>query len=247
MLGITDHGAPASPRAFVSRREVPDKKGDWVPLIWGPSYTTGLSVSGRLDWLDYAAEIKNASLSSRPDAWEPTNVSFERPTVTGRLGVRPGPEWAFGASFSEGPCLLGDPLGPLPAETSLSDFDQTTFGVDAAYQHHHLQLWAESFHSRFEVPRAGGAGITADHVEAKYKLTARWWAALRWNQSFSGQVPDGLGGETDWDRDAWRADLSVGCRLTEHAQAKIQYSHGDQSGDDPEGDRLLATQLTIRF
>src|SRR5882724_9636274 len=32
------------------------------PIIWGPSYASGISVSGRLDRFDYAVEMKNASL-----------------------------------------------------------------------------------------------------------------------------------------------------------------------------------------
>ncbi|MEO5738436.1 MAG: hypothetical protein ABIQ82_13360, partial [Variovorax sp.] len=35
-----------------------------VPIVWGPSYATGLSVAGHLGKFEYAAEVKNASLSS---------------------------------------------------------------------------------------------------------------------------------------------------------------------------------------
>ena len=80
-----------------------------------------------------------------------------------------------------------------------------------------------------------------------FRLFAQLFAALRWNQSFFGEVPDGRGGTAEWDRDAWRADLSLGWRISRHVQAKIQYSIGDRKGDDPEGDQLLATQLTVRF
>ena len=55
------------------------------PLIWGPSYATGFSVTGRIWKIDYAAELKNASLASRPDSWSATDLGFEQPTISGRL------------------------------------------------------------------------------------------------------------------------------------------------------------------
>lgn len=238
VLGMTDRSVPPTPTAFLNRQNIPDKKADWVPLIWGPSYASGASVSGRIDWFDYAVEIKNASISSRPDAWDLGNVSLDHPTVTARLGARPSPEWAFGTSFSHGSYLLTE---------ANQSADQTTWGLDASYQHHHWQLWGELMYSSFEVPNVGDAECVFYYLEAKYKITAQLFAALRWNQSFFGDVPNGLGGSAEWDRDAWRADLSLGWRISRHVQAKIQYSVGDKAGRDAEGDQLLATQLTVRF
>src|SRR5437762_10907491 len=54
------------------------------PVIWGPSYASGISVSGRLDRFDYAVEMKNESLSSRPESWTVTESGFEPPTFSGR-------------------------------------------------------------------------------------------------------------------------------------------------------------------
>lgn len=238
VLAMSDRSVPPSPAAMLNRRNIADKKADWVPLLWGPSYASGLSISGRLDWFDYAMEIKNASISSRPDAWDLTQRNFDHPTFTTRLGARPSPEWSFGTSFSHGSYLLDE------ANRSA---DQTTFGLDAGYQHHHWQLWGEVMYSNFEVPNVGDAECVFYYLEAKYKITAQLFAALRWNQSFFGDVPDGLGGSSAWDRDAWRVDLALGWRFSRHVQAKLQYSVGDKNGADVEGDHLLATQLTVRF
>ena len=73
ILGMTDRSVPPTPAAFLNRKNIADKKADWIPLIWGPSYASGAAVSGRIDWFDYALEIKNASISSRPDAWDLSN------------------------------------------------------------------------------------------------------------------------------------------------------------------------------
>jgi hypothetical protein len=79
-----------------------DARIEYIPVIWGPSYASGVSVAGRLGKLEYAAEIKNASLSSRPESWDATRIGFEHPTVSGRLGYRPNPTWNFGFSASDG-------------------------------------------------------------------------------------------------------------------------------------------------
>src|SRR5947209_12963637 len=58
---ISDKIAPASPLDFVHRFD--NEKYQFNPVIWGPSYASGISLSGRLGRFDYAAEMKNASLS----------------------------------------------------------------------------------------------------------------------------------------------------------------------------------------
>src|SRR5437773_3067353 len=72
---ISDKIAPGSPLDFVHRFE-PEAKYEFNPVIWGPSYTSGISVSGRLGKFDYAAEMKNSSLSSRLESWNLTDVGF---------------------------------------------------------------------------------------------------------------------------------------------------------------------------
>src|SRR6266540_1812452 len=64
VTAIKDKYAPYSPLYFIY---APYSQGKYAfnPVIWGPSYASGISVSGRLGRFDYAVEIKNASLSSR--------------------------------------------------------------------------------------------------------------------------------------------------------------------------------------
>src|SRR4051794_11685996 len=77
---------------------VPAEKYEYAPIIWGPSYATGVSVAGRIGKFDYAAEVKNASLSSRPESWPINRMDFDNPTVSGRVGFRPNEMWTFGFS-----------------------------------------------------------------------------------------------------------------------------------------------------
>src|SRR5438128_9235512 len=85
ITAIGDKSAPASPQDFVRSFEA-DAKYEFNPVIWGPSYASGISVSGRLGRFDYAAEMKNSSLSSRPESWSVTAIGFEHPSFAARLG-----------------------------------------------------------------------------------------------------------------------------------------------------------------
>ncbi|HTG45878.1 MAG TPA: hypothetical protein VK633_15265, partial [Verrucomicrobiae bacterium] len=64
---IYDSEAPESVSDFV--RINAEERYEYNPVIWGPSYATGVSLAGRFGPMEYAAEMKNAALSSRPEAW----------------------------------------------------------------------------------------------------------------------------------------------------------------------------------
>lgn len=243
MLPITDRtAAPAA--GFANRRNVPENRQTWVPILWGPSYASGASVFGRTQHFDYAVEVKNASISSRPEAWDVVQNGWDATTFTGRLGWRPAPEWTLGTSFSHGPYLLEEAEPTLTRGQDYRDYDQTTFGLDAGYAHGPWQLWGELMTSTFEVPNVGEVHVVSGFLEARRRLGARTWAAARWNQSWFGNLP---GTSREWDRDGWRLDLAIGHRLSRNLQAKLQYSLAERTGHDQEGDHLLAAQVTLRF
>jgi hypothetical protein len=247
VLVITDHVAPASPAAFLARRNKFDDKRTWVPVIWGPSYASGGSIFGRIDKYEYAFEVKNVALSSRPYAWDARRHPWESPLVSGRVGYRPNAMWSVGASFSHGPYLL-PPDQPLFAGGPIKDeFKQTTIGHDIAFAWRHWQVWAEAFASRFEVPNVGDADTLAYYLEARYKLTPRVFLAGRWNQQFFDKVPAGAGGSQRWDRDIWRIEAAAGYRFDRHLQSKVQYSFSHQNGPLQQGEQLVAGQITLKF
>src|SRR5216110_336799 len=64
VTAIQDRYAPFSPADFIYSPYYLQKY-EFNPVIWGPSYGSGLSISGKLGRFDYAIEMKNASLSSR--------------------------------------------------------------------------------------------------------------------------------------------------------------------------------------
>ena len=117
---------------------------------------------------------------------------------------------------------------------------------DTGFAWHHLQVWAEIYASRFEIPNVGDADTVAYYAEAKYKFTPRLFTALRWNQQVFGNISH-RGVPTRWGRDVWRVDAAPGFRFTPHIQLKFQLSlqHGDTGARAYS--RALATQLTVRF
>jgi hypothetical protein len=242
----SDVKAPPSRSAFLDRRRIADKKREWVPLVWGPSYTSGAAVFMRRGAADLALEVKNASLSSRPAVWDARHRGFAHPTVSGRVGWRPSAAWGLGASLSGG-TYLRDDVDARAAGFRVGAHQQELAAVDATYAWRHVQLWAEAFVGRFEVPRVGNADRVAYYVEGRYKLTPRFFAALRWNEQFFGDVENDAGRDRSWDQDAWRVDAALGCRVDRHVQAKLQYSYTHQRGALQQGEQLVAAQVTLKF
>lgn len=245
VTGISDIGVPTSVQDFV--KVPPDEKYEQNPIIWGPSYTTGVSVTGRVGKFDYAAEIKNTALASRPQSWDAANTGFDHPTFDGRVGFRPDQAWRFGFSASDGPYLQAETAAMLPPGQRIGDYRERLLGQDISFAWHHLQLWAEFYEASFAVPRLGDASTFACYFEGRYKFIPQLFGALRWNQQLFGTIGDGEGGRVQWGHDTWRVDAALGYRFTAHAQLKLQYSLQRGNFGANAWNHLLATQFTVRF
>lgn len=217
-----------------------------LPIVWGPNYTTGIAISGSAGPVDYAAELKNSSLSSRPEVWNAFETGFDHPTVSARLGFRPNEMWNFGVSGSRG-AYLRESAEYIPFGKSYADYYETVVAQDASFEWHHWQLWAEVFEARFELPYIGNADTLAYYLEAKYKLTPQLFAALRWNQQFFGTVTDTSGVRAPWDYDRSRVDAALTYRLTTHTQVKLQYTVEIPHPSDERTSHTVAAQFTLRF
>lgn len=253
LTAIWDGAAPSSSTVLLNWAHLSGGPSDEyadkrlrLPVIWGPSYTSGIAAMGEVGRWTYAAEIKNASLSSRPKSWSWGSDGLSNATVSGRLGFRPNIMWNLGASVSTGTYLRPVALATLAPGFGLQDYRQVVVGQDVGFAWRHWQIWAEYFYSRFEIPTIGPADTRAYYVEAKYKFTPRLSLALRWNQQTYGRIRH-LGGMTPWGRDAWRIDQAVVYRFTPHVQLKFQTSllHENARGW---GERVnFAAQVTARF
>ena len=217
-----------------------------LPIIWGPSYASGFAVLGTIEKFDYALELKNSALASRPESWDVTNVGLEDPTFSGRVGFRPNEMWNFGFSGSAGPYLQSQAGSTLPRNGDIDDYRELLLGQDISFAWHHWQFWAEFYETRFEVPRIGHADVFSYYLETKYKFTPQLFGAVRWNQQVFGTVNDD-GKQVQWGNDVWRVDAAVGCRFTNYLQGKLQYSFTRTDSKIQVGEQLIATQFTIKF
>ncbi|MEO5961168.1 MAG: hypothetical protein ABIZ49_10170 [Opitutaceae bacterium] len=233
------HVRPGLP-ADVTARE----KDLRLPIVWGPSYATGIAAAGDVGRFRYAFELKHASLSSRPETWSHMRGHWQHPTVSGHVGYRPNEMWNIGVSASAGSYL--QPAAPTGAGHGRGDYRQLVIAQDIAFAWHHVQVWTEVYGARFEIPGVGNADTLAYYAEAKYKFGPRLFGALRWNQQLYGAIPD-RGVETRWGKNASRLDLGAGFRFSPHTQLKLQYNL--QQGDTAprKNGRLLAGQFTLRF
>ena len=245
VTAVGDKSAPASPQGFVGRFD--HGKYQFNPVIWGPNYATGAAVSGRLGQFDYAAEIKNSSLSSRPESWNATDNGFDDPSFNARVGFRPNQTWNFGVSASEGPYFRPEAEPTLPRGRDIDDYREFVLGQDISFALHHLQMWAEFYEARFEVPRVGDAETFAYYLEAKYKFTPQLFGALRWNQQIFCNIDNGAGASIRWGQDLAKIDFVAGYRFTSHTQLKLQYSFQEETTGPGNANHIFAAQFTVRF
>jgi hypothetical protein len=222
-------------------------KYEFNPVIWGPDYASGISISGRIDKFDYAVEMKNSSLSGRPESWDVTQIGFNDPTFSGRAGFRPNEAWNTGVSLSEGAYFRPEVERTLPRGRDIDDYREFVIGEDASFAFHHLQLWAEFYEARFEVPRLGDADTFAYYIEAKYKFTPQLFGAIRWNQQLFATIDNGTAPDVRWGRDLGRIDVAVTYRFTTHTQLKVQYDFERETSGDHDDNHFVAAQFTVRF
>jgi hypothetical protein len=218
-----------------------------LPIIWGPSYSSGAAVFGAIGKFEYAAEIKNAALSSRPKSWDVTAVNFDYPAFSTRFGWRPNPMWNLGVSGHVGPYLVPDETTYVPEEHRFSEYRELLLAQDISFEWHHLQVWAEFYEARFAIPDVGNADTFAYYVEAKYKFTPQLFGALRWNQQIYSTVPIDDGTRAVWGRDVERIDAVLGYRFSAHTQMKLQYSFQHEDLSPHSCSHTIAAQFTLRF
>ena len=255
VTGIFDVAAASSPAQLLRWAEIgpgPFPASEYpaqlrVPIIWGPSYATGAAVTGTAGRFDYAVEIKNTSLSSRPSTWAPDDTQWEQPTFSGRVGFRPDAAWNFGLSASSGTYLQPIAQPTLAHGTSFADYREVVVAQDLSYAWHHVQVWAEIFETRFTIPGFGPADTVAYYVETRFKFTPQFSGAIRWNQQLFGTIADGTGGDVRWGRDTWRIDVAPAYRFTPHLQGKLQYSYQYHPMGSEQATQLFAAQLVLRY
>ena len=240
-LAANDRTARNPSPATIANRT---RKRAWVPMIWGPSYSTGISLFGSNGHWDYALDVKNADLSSRPDSWSPWEENGSHPSFTGRIGYRPDAAWAFGLSASHGTYLRRDAEPTLIAGEVRGDFDHTVLGADMRWSHHQFQVLGEVLASRSHTTVAGDLDGLAYYLEGRWKLNSTVFLAARWAQGWNDDFsPAGATAVGACTREIWRATTAVGFRLTQNILMKTEYSY---SGGDTQ-ENTVAIGVGLKF
>lgn len=255
LTGIWDVLAAPSPEALLAWSHVRPVSGPAavfadkqlrLPIIWGPAYTTGVAVAGAHGRLDYAFEVKNASVASRPVDWDLAETGWRQPAAYARVGFRPDERWNLGLSAGRGDYLNLAGRRRLPSGQRPSTH-QKLVAADASFAWHHLQVWGEVFAADFEVPGIGKVGTLAYYVEAKRKLTPQLFGAVRWGQQFFDEVGLRNGQRFEWGRRTWRAELALGYRFTAQTQLKAQLGLRQESPAPDPSTAALAVQWLAKF
>ena len=112
---VSDLELPLTGNSF---RRVPGfDRYEFLPILWGPVYATGMSAAGRIGMFEYAIEVKNEPVSSRPETWD--EINFEIPPSICALGCSPTPHGAL--DFRPRKARTFAPTqGHFRAETSLA-------------------------------------------------------------------------------------------------------------------------------
>lgn len=256
LTGMWDNGPPGSAATLLAWSHVHPRtvsgapatdKALRLPVVWGPAYAHGFSASGKLGRFTYAAELKNAALSARPRMWESARFPQHHETWGARVGFIPDARWNLGLSASTGSYLEPAAARELSAGRTLGDYRQIVVAHDVSFAWRHLQVWAEVFMTRFEIPGVGDADTLAYYVEVRRKFTPRFFGAVRWNESLYARFPHGMTGRNRWGENVRRLDLAPVYRFTPHVQVKVQYSVEFHEVRSQAFSHWAAVQFTTRF
>lgn len=248
--GLTAPTVAPPVAGFLARKGREADRTRWAPIVWGPAYCSGFRIDGTVSRVDYAFEIKNNALSSRPFKWDLWDRGLNAAALTyqGRLGFRPVTDWNLGLSASSGSYLTDDSPG-LPADTRWHEPTQDAVCLDLSWAHGPLEVWSELHWNRFDIPGpVGSVAMVSYFIESKWKFAPGWWLSGRWNQQLPEQITDpATGRRTTWDNEVWRIEACVGWQVNRTASLKAGYSFADQAGPISQGRDLAAFQVILGF
>lgn len=237
-----------SNQALINRRDIDDLKDRWVTPIWGPVYHHGIMVFGALGKFDARVAWVNAAPSERPLEWDKQRLDFDVYNFSGRIGWNPFIGLRAGLNFSHGPYLSErvEDVG-----TDQDRFDQTLLGLDLEYSIGHLQLFAEIWWSRWEVPNVTDDPVAITwYIEGRYKLSGilpGLYVCARVGQIFASEIDRPSGGDATWERTSWRAELGAGWFFYVNLLLKAQYEVNHTNGPNDPRDNMASFSLSLSF
>jgi hypothetical protein len=203
------------------------------PDLYPTQYPLGVVASGAAGWFDYRGGL--VSLPTVNSRYSPEPGRRLRPAVG--AGVRVGPAFHGGLSFTRGPYLGPTSSATLPSGTSWEDFGQTVVAADMRLSLGYVESRLEAAWSSYEVPTLGksvhGFGW---YDETRVTLSPRLFGAARFEHfryAYVGTFPPNywIGAETV-ERNI---EVGVGYRLSEPALVKVSYRRDFWPGEPGPG------------
>lgn len=215
---------------------VPYNQG--LRIFWPETYVTGLQVLGEYRRWRYAIAVTNGALAN-PGTLNET----ARPGVAGRVVFLPVMGLNAGLSAAHGVYLDYSATSRPNARRAT----QTVAGFDLQYSRGHVEIWGEYVFNRYRTPYLNSAlEQHAAYVEAKYKLTARLYTAVRASLLRHSKI---AADAFSWDYDADQLELGLGLRWHRQGFAKLSHqfnrTHGIAEGDPT--DDVTSFQLVVFF
>ena len=239
---------PPSSQALINRRDIDDLKDRWVTMIWGPVYHHGLMVFGAVGTFDARLAWVNAAPSERPLEWDQQRLDFDVYNFSGRVGWNPFIGFRLGVSASHGPYLSER---VEDAGVDQDKFAQTLVGLDLEYAIGHLQLFAEIYGSRWEVPNVDDDPVAVSwYVEGRYKLSGilpGLYVCARVGQIFANEIDRPSGGSATWERTSYRTEIGAGWFVYVNLLLKAEYEINHTNGPNDPRDNMASFSLSLSF
>jgi len=253
---LTDLGN--DPASLRQTRDDPDLK-DWFVPIWQAVYAWGLMTFGTWEDLSWWASVQTSAPATLPEDWDHDVADPDFANVYLRAAYRVHETTTIGASFSKGAYSKSDAEagapgpgpGPGPGGSVAGDgedYDQTLFGLDAAFGRGLWELYAELFWTRLETPGTDDLELWTGYVEGKYAVTPALHVAARLGRMTFDEIDDPAGGGSfRWDRAVSRAELGAGYFFTANFFAKTTLQLNTHHGGREPDDHMLMFQVGLGF
>jgi adenylate cyclase len=243
--------APGSGRGFLTWRDQPDVfRGIGSPVVWGVPYQAGVMALGSLRGVSGRVAVMNSAPSSPPPSWNPDFGARQHPSLVAALGVQVAPELRVGVSYDRGPYLRAAVSG-LATGDAAGRYDQAIWGFDASVARGPVQMHAEAFIDRWEVPNVEDYPRDYSYyLEGRVQMGARTFAAARYAAIRFNEISSGIptaAGELPWDYDAERVELAGGFHTGRNTELRAEYLFNLGGQPNVGSSNLLSVQWSYGF
>ncbi len=244
---IGDGKPVPSGAGLLSRRDIPDKKLDWVSMLWGPVYHSGVLLFAASKRADLRLALTNAAPCERPDEWTWQGGDRDHLAWSGRASWVPTIGLRLGLNAAKGPYLRREIEDLLPASKDRSKYDQSLVGIDAEYGIGHFTAFAEVYRTTWDVTNvADHPSALGWYVEGRYAFFPGFFACARVGAIHFGRIDVG-GAEHKWERDTRRFEVGAGYRIYVNLLVKAQYEINRTAGPGDPDDDLLSVAAALSW